>query len=67
MFGFWLLPEFVPNSTVGVLIKKVNEIFGYFGGLFIYPIWRWQTLKDGDSDTEQHPDDAEILRLKLDD
>lgn len=60
LFCLWLLPEFFPDSLIGVFIKKVNDIFGYFGGLLIYPIWRWQSLSFSEEGKEQLSDSEHI-------
>ncbi len=44
LVGCWLLAECFPNSVSVLFLKELNDVFGYFGGVFIYPIWRWQRL-----------------------
>lgn len=65
LVGFWLLPELFPDSPMDLLLKKVNDIFGFFGGVFIYPIWRWQMLTNTKRSKGEASDDEPIaLNLK---
>lgn len=65
LVGFWLLPEFFPDSPLVLFLKKVNDIFGFFGGVFLYPIWRWQSLTNiKSSKGEASDDEPTSLNLK---